>query len=99
MHRYELPTPIELGANPEVAAVAMLHYAIDVTERSLATAYPELCEVDFSWQPPTAGSTLLAQTLLHHLALLSEFLRNYRTAVAAEAGPGRRPAGQQPDPF
>jgi hypothetical protein len=98
-HRYDLPTPIEIGVNPEIAPVALLHYAIDITARSLVAAYPELCEFDLPRLLSNSPSTLLAHVLLQQLDPLSELLSEYRTAVTIEASPGCRPASQRPDPF
>lgn len=105
--RYDLPTPIEIGVNPEIAPVALLQYAIDITARSLVTTYPELCEFDLprllSNSPATllahVPSTLLAHVLLQQLNPLSELLSAYRTAVTIAASPGCRAASQQDNPF
>ena len=97
--RYDLPTPIEIGVNPEIAPVALLQYAIDITARSLVTTYPELCEFDLPRLLYNAPATLLAHVLLQQLNPLSELLSAYRTAVATEARPGCRPASQQDNPF
>ena len=96
--RYNLPTPIEIGMNPEIAPVALLQYAIDITARSLVTAYPELCE-DLPGLLSNSPSTLLAHVLLQQLDPLSELLCAYRTAVTIEARPGCRPASQWSEPF
>ncbi len=96
---YNLPTPIEIGMNPEIAPVALLQYAIDITARSLVTAYPELCEFDLPRRLSDSPSTLLAHVLLQQLDPLSELLSEYRTAVTIEASPGCRSENQQANPF
>lgn len=97
--RYDLPTPIEIGVNPEIAPVALLQYAIDITARSLVTTYPELCEFDLPRLLSNAPATLLAHVLLQQLNPLSELLSAYRTVVTIEASPGCRAASQQDNPF
>ncbi len=97
--RYDLPTPIEIGVNPEIAPVALLQYAIDITARSLVTTYPELCEFDLPRLLSNSPATLLAHVLLQQLNPLSELLSAYRTVVTIEASPGCRAANQQDNPF
>jgi hypothetical protein len=97
--RYDLPTPIKIGVNPEIAPLALLQYAIDITACSLVATYPELCEFDLPGLLSNSPSTLLAHVLLQQLDPLSELLCAYRTAVTIEASPGCRPASQQANPF
>ena len=81
---FALPSPHEIGTNPELALVRLLQEAIEMTIRSLRGAYPELDEdVPPAWFSLTPV-TCVAQLLIKQLALTAELLPEYRAALIVD---------------
>lgn len=79
-----LPSPHEIGMNPELALVRLLQELIEITVRSFRAAYPELDEDE---QPPwfsLTPATCVAQLLIKQLALTAEILPDYHAALVQE---------------
>jgi hypothetical protein len=90
--------PDEIGANPELAFVTLLHQTIELTTGSLLAAHPELSEVELPPWTPASSATTLARLLVRQLAIVSEILPEYCTTQAFETSPANRLPPKNP-PF
>jgi hypothetical protein len=77
-----LPTPQELIAAPELAVLASLEHAIELTSRMLVAAHPELIGERSHLHPLDLQATF-AQRLLHLAMLLTNATTRYQAAVFA----------------
>jgi hypothetical protein len=73
-----LPTPPEIAKDPELAPLAMLEAALDVTAWALHAQHPELAD-DAALPEPI---TKLAAQLLAEASRLRSLIGTYRVAVA-----------------
>lgn len=83
------PPTVQLGLAPELAALALLEAALDVTGAALLAAQPELL---VSQQPSTRASAVVV-SILDHARTLVGLLHLYRSALADDPEP------DQPLPF
>jgi len=81
---FALPSPHEIGMNPELALLHLLLEAIEMTIRSLYGAYPELEQTEsLAWFSLTPA-TCVAQLLIKQLTLTADLLPEYRAALMSE---------------
>jgi hypothetical protein len=77
-----IPTPDELGGDPELAILVALDLTLELTTRALACAHPELLDPERPYWlgSPTRAATI-AKTLVRRTRALQRALRAYREAV------------------
>ncbi len=75
-----LPDMDELRAHPEMAALAVLAVALDLTGEALAALFAD--DID-----PLCPRTQAVDRMLHYSARLSEALAEYRTLLCADEIP------------
>ena len=77
------PTPEELADAPALAVLAVLDHALDVAQRALLAAHPDLAEYDpeISQLAPTA---VTAAPVLEHAQILRGLIARYFLATALE---------------
>jgi hypothetical protein len=76
-----MPTPEDLSYTPELAALALLAFALEITTRALLAAHPEITEDRI---PRTKLLRVLRGSRLMHLASKTRIaLQLYRQAVAS----------------
>lgn len=82
-----LPTPTELAPNPEIALLESLELQIELTNRMMATTYPELCDEGRPYWAGAPPSELAPQArkLLETMGQARLAIREYRRAVSEDA--------------
>jgi hypothetical protein len=87
-----LLTPEALTVAPELASLALLERALDLTQPALIAAHPELhaCLDDYPQGLPWDAQTHCAVTLMNLTARLRAVLRTYYRLILAANGPGDR---------
>lgn len=78
------PPVSSLGFAPELAALALLEAALEVTRAALVAAHPELRSDDFV---PSVASTEVASQLIEQALGLCGTIRRYRIALVLDPGP------------
>lgn len=74
-----MPTPYELGVDPELAVLAVLDTALEATARALISAYPSLCDDE---RPPSKTEPdVSAYRLLQSANKLQTAIARYREAL------------------
>jgi hypothetical protein len=77
-----IPTPDELGGDPELAILVALDLTLELATRALACAHPELADPERPyWLLQSSRVVTLAKTLVRHASTLQRALRAYRKAV------------------
>jgi hypothetical protein len=76
---------MSLGIAPELAALALLEAALEVTRAALAAAHPELLSPD-DFEPSCASSEVACRLIEQALALCGTIHR-YRIALVFDPGP------------
>jgi hypothetical protein len=82
-----LPTPPELAQAPELALIALLHHALELTVRVLIAAHPQLNDLEKPYWIPQPHSTTIAQTILSTVYSLQQNLDDYRHQIHTEINP------------
>lgn len=86
------PTPSDLLCAPELAILALLETAIEITESTLTSAHPDLYSPDDDVIDPLfAGSSQTVRTLLTLLHALAEQIRVYRLLAEHTQASGNHP--------
>jgi hypothetical protein len=79
--RLPLPDPELLRSAPECAGLALLDFALALTDTALRIEHPTLCADDIPLRPLPPHSLLLAQLLLDHGRQLRILIARYNAAV------------------
>jgi hypothetical protein len=84
-----LPTPEALTVAPELASLALLERALDLTQPALIAAHPELhaCLDDYPQGLPWDAQTHCAVTMMNLAARLRAVLRTYYRLLLVANGP------------
>jgi hypothetical protein len=78
------PSVVQLGVAPELAALALLEAALEITNAALVAAQPELMRPD-DFEPST-DSAQIAELLVAQALALRGTLNRYRIALVLEPG-------------
>jgi hypothetical protein len=76
---------LQLGIAPELAALALLEAALEVTRAALVAAQPELLRPD-DFEPST-DPALVASRLIEQALALCSTIHRYRIALVLDPGP------------
>lgn len=79
------PPVSSLGVAPELAALALLEAALEVTRAALVAAHPELLRSDDF--VPSVASTEVAFQLIEQALRLCGTIHHYRIALVLDPGP------------
>ena len=79
------PPVVALGAAPELASLALLEAALEVTSAALVAAQPELLRPDDV--KPSTESAAVALTLIEQAQALRRTVNRYRIALVADPEP------------
>lgn len=79
------PPVTSLGVAPELAALALLEAAIEVSRAALVAAHPELLRQDDF--VPSVASTEVAFQLIQQALRLCGTIHHYRVALVLDPGP------------
>ena len=82
-----LPTPPELAQAPELALIALLDHALELTLRALLAAHPQLCDHERPYWIPQTHSTMIAEAILSTVYSLQQSLDDYRHHIHMEINP------------
>jgi len=82
-----LPTPPELAQAPELALIALLDHALELTVRALVAVHPQLCDDERPHWIPQTPSTITAQAILSTVYSLQQSLDDYRHHIHMEMNP------------
>jgi len=77
-----IPTPDELGGDPELAILVALDLTLELATRALACAHPELLDPERPyWLGTPTRVVTLAKILVRRTSTLQRALRAYQKAV------------------
>lgn len=77
--RHDAPTPMELASAPELAILHALAEVLELAERVLLAAHPDLEQADFFPDaPPLTVDAWLADAILVHLGAVETAVGRYR---------------------
>ena len=79
------PPVVHLGLAPELAALALLEAAIEVTTAALHAAQPELLSVHD--REPSTSSVTVASTIVAQALALRGHINRYRVTLVVDPGP------------
>lgn len=92
----EMPTPFEMLESPELGPLHALQSALELVERILGAAHPDLVQMDlFPNCPPLSTDAYLADAVLTHIAGLEVAIARYRHLI--EYRGARLVAGSEDD--
>lgn len=78
---HPLLTPLELGENPELAALQILATSLDVAHMALLAAYPDSCELSRSLDRRRSEPEAYALSILCQTDALSVMLQEYTESI------------------
>jgi hypothetical protein len=92
-----IPTPPELILAPELAIIALLDHALQLTVRALIAARPQLCDLDRPYWLRQPHAITTAQAILSTIYDLHKCLDDYRYQIHTELNPPQ--TDDDPYPF
>ncbi len=75
-----LLTPIQLGENPELAALQILKTSLDVADLALVAAYPHSCEPSYSGRCRSEQEAY-AISILYQIDALGAVINEYAESI------------------
>jgi len=87
MDPLQLPTPADIADNPELASLAILDSALDISATAILAQYPEIHSPDWPLDshPPPDPPTYAANVLLTLLGATRTAVRSYRETILRSA--------------
>ena len=91
-----LLTPIELGENPELAALRILKTTLDVAELALLASYPDCCECS---ERRRGEAEAYAFAILYQIDALEALLNEYVESIRRRGQWRNRESSEEDIPF
>jgi hypothetical protein len=92
----EIPTPIWLSHNPELAALHILKTSLEVCRSALSVAYPDISEPP---SPCPREHIAYVRAILHQTVALQAMLDEYAQSIERLHAWTNRDSGNQEIPF